>query len=69
MALAKAVAAGAIAALAVPYFLHENPAAMGGWLARGLVHFTLAGVHLTWSWPLFSIVTLFAWGLLAWANR
>ena len=69
MALVKAVAAGAVAAAAVPYVMHDNPAALGGWLQRGLVHFNVGTVHLGWSWPLFCIVTLFAWAMLAWANR
>jgi len=69
MALVKAVAAGAVAATAVPYVLHEDEAALGGWIERGLVHFDVGGFHLSWSWPLFCVVTLFAWGLLAWADR
>jgi hypothetical protein len=69
MALAKAVIAGAIAATALPWVLRGEEAGLGGWMRRGLVHFAAGGFHVTWSWPLFCIVTLFAWGLLAWANR
>ena len=69
MALAKAVVAGAVAALAVPYVMHEDQAGLGGWVERGLVHFDVGNMHLGWSWPLFCLVTLFAWGMLAWANR
>jgi hypothetical protein len=25
--------------------------------------------NLHWSWTIFAIVTLFAWAMLAWANR
>ncbi len=69
MALVPAVAIGGVAALAVPYVMRDDPAALGGWIHRGVVDFTVANLHLYWSWPIFSIVTLFAWAFLAWANR
>ena len=69
MALAPAAAIGAAAALALPYVMRDDPAALGGWIHRGVVDFSVADYHLSWSWPLFCIVTLFAWAFLAWANR
>jgi len=69
MALGKAVAAGAVAAAAIPYLMRDDPDALGGWIHRGVVHWTAAGLHLGWSWPLFCLVTLLAWGLLAWSNK
>ena len=69
MALAKAVVAGAAAALAVPYALGGKNGALNGWLDRGSASFDLGGWDFTWSWPVFAIVTLFVWGLLAWANK
>jgi hypothetical protein len=69
MALVKAVVAGIVAAVGVPYAMQGNTGQLGEWLQRGLVHFSLGNVELAWSWPLFCMVTLFAWGFLAWANR
>jgi len=69
MALTKAVGLGAVAALAIPYVMRDEGDMLGPWLARGVVDFTLAGMHLYWSWPIFCAVTLFAWALFAWANR
>jgi hypothetical protein len=69
MPLVRAVVAGAIAAVAIPFFARGENHEFSGWLGRGLVHFSAGGVHIDWSWPLFCIVTLFTWALLAWANR
>ena len=69
MALGKAVLVGAIAAIGVPSLMRGGGGELGSWLGRGVVHFALGDVHLAWSWPLFAGVTLFAWGLLAWANK
>ena len=69
MALGKAAVAGAVAALALPYVMRDDHDAFGGWIHRGTINFDLGGVHLAWSWPIFCVVTLFAWGLLAWANK
>lgn len=69
MALVKAVIVGAVAALAVPYAIRSGSGQLVEWLHYGVVQFSAGGVHLAWSWPLFCIVTLFTWAMLAWANR
>jgi hypothetical protein len=69
MALAKAVLAGAVAAVGVPYVMGSQSDQLGEWLGRGVVHFSVGSLALGWSWPIFCVVTLFAWGFLAWANR
>jgi hypothetical protein len=69
MALVKAVITGAIAAIAIPYIDAAGSGLMFEWLRYGVVHVTLAGRHFAWSWPVFCVVTLFTWALLAWANR
>jgi hypothetical protein len=69
MPLVKAVVAGAIAAIAIPYFTRGGDDQFSGWVSYGVVHFSVGGTHLAWSWPIFCIVTLLTWGLLAWADR
>ena len=69
MALAKAALTGTVAAIAIPYIVRGGSGLVFDWLQYGVVHFTLSGWHFIWSWPLFCVVTLFTWGLLAWANR
>ena len=69
MALVKAVAAGAVAAMAVPYLLRNDTTELGQFIRSGTVSFMASDYQLYWSWPLFSIVTLFTWGMLAWANK
>jgi hypothetical protein len=69
MPLVKAVVAGATAALAIPFLTRGAEGGLSEWASYGVVHATAGGFHLTWSWPIFCIVTLFTWGLLAWSNR
>jgi hypothetical protein len=69
MPLAKAVVTGAIAAIAIPFLTRGDNGEIGGWASYGVVHLDVGGTHLAWSWPIFCIVTLFTWGLLAAANR
>jgi hypothetical protein len=69
MPLVKAVVAGAIAAIAIPFFTRGADGQVSNWAGYGVVHLSVGGTHLAWSWPIFCIVTLFTWGLLAWANR
>ena len=69
MPLVKAVVAGAIAAIAIPFLARGADGEIGGWASYGVVHLNAGGTHLAWSWPIFGIVTLFTWGLLAAANR
>jgi hypothetical protein len=69
MALVKAVMIGAIGALAVPYVMRDGTGQVADWARYGLVQLHLEGFHFAWSWPIFCIVTLFAWAMLAWADR
>jgi hypothetical protein len=69
MALVKAVLAGAVTAIAVPYVIRGGTGGFVEMLQIGLVQVSVAGVHFAWSWMLFCVVTLFTWALLAWANR
>ena len=69
MALVKAILAGAVAATAIPYIIRGGSGRLVEWLQYGLVHFSPGGLHFAWSWPLFCVVTLFTWGLLAWSNK
>ena len=69
MALVKAVLAGAVAAIAIPYVIRGGSGGFVDRLQTGLVQVSLGGVHFAWSWPLFCVVTLFTWAILAWANR
>ena len=69
MALVKAVAAGSIGALALPWAFRNGSGELAEWVQGGSVHFTIGGIHFIWSWLIFCVVTLFAWALLAWASR
>lgn len=69
MALVKAVLAGTVAAIAVPYVIRGGTSQFVEWLQFGVVEFNLAGVDFAWSWPIFCVVTLFTWAMLSWANR
>ena len=69
MAVGKAAIAGAIAALGLPWMFRGSSGQLADWVQAGMVHFEIAGVHLVWSWPIFCVVTLFAWALIAWAGR
>jgi hypothetical protein len=69
MALVKAVALGAVAAVALPYVAHGQAGEFAQWLQIGMVRLHVVGIALEWSWLIFSVVTLFAWAMLAWSNR
>jgi hypothetical protein len=69
MALVKAVLAGAVAAIAVPYVIRGGSGGFVEMLQYGIVQVSLGSVQFAWSWPLFCVVTLFTWGFLAWAER
>jgi hypothetical protein len=69
MALGKAVLVGAVAALAIPFAMRGATGQLGEWLRLGVTELSLGDSTIVWSWPLFSVVTLFAWGFLAWADR
>ena len=69
MALGKAALVGAVAALGVPFVMKGETGQLGAYLHRGLIHATVGETQIAWSWPIFAIVTLFAWFFLAWSNR
>jgi hypothetical protein len=69
MAVGKAAIAGAIAAFALPWVFRTGSGQLAEWVQGSSVHFTIAGVHLIWSWPIFCVVTLFAWALIAFSGR
>jgi hypothetical protein len=70
MALTKAVAGGLMAAVALLTALVGQQGALGDY-ARAFSDplLVVGGVHLAWSWTLFAVVTLFAWGCFAWAQK
>ena len=69
MALVKAVIAGAIGAMAIPYVMRDGTGQVADWARYGLVQVDVESIHFAWSWPIFCGVTLFTWALLAWADR
>jgi hypothetical protein len=69
MALVKAVLIGGAAAVAIPFIDRGGTGLVFDWLSYGVVHVSAAGWHLAWSWPVFCVVTLFAWAMLGWSNR
>jgi hypothetical protein len=69
MALAKGIAVGVVAAVAIPWVLADGEGQLSEWTRQGLLRFDAAGTEIPWSWPLFCVVTLFAWGFLAWSER
>ena len=68
MPLVKAVAAGAVGALAIPWAIRGGSGGVVEWLHYGLVHFSIGSWPVAWSWPIFCAVTLFTWALLKWAG-
>jgi hypothetical protein len=69
MALTTAVGLGAIAAVAVPFVVERSGLEQGGLLTGDLVRIPIGGIELHWSWLIFCVVTLAAWGLLAAARN
>jgi hypothetical protein len=69
MSLGKAVGIGLIAALAVPAIFKGGSGDLADWVRGSTIRLELADFAINFSWPLFAIVTLFAWGFLAWSNR
>jgi hypothetical protein len=69
MALTKAVAGGLVAAVALPSVLDGQQGRLGDYARAFSDPLTLGSVHLSWSWTIFAVVTLFAWGFLAWAEK
>jgi hypothetical protein len=68
MPLVKAVIAGAVGALAIPWAIRGGTGPLVTLLHYGLVEIRTESVHVAWSWPVFCIVTLFAWAMLKWAD-
>lgn len=69
MAVGKAAIAGAVAALGLPWAFRGGSGQLAELVHRGNVAFDIGSLHLVWSWPIFCVVTLFAWALIAWAGR
>jgi hypothetical protein len=69
VALTKAVAGGLVAAIALPAVLDGQQGSLGAYMRAISDPLVLGNVHLAWSWTVFAVVTLFAWGFLAWANK
>jgi hypothetical protein len=66
MALTTAVGLGAAAAVVVPWMMAGHEEILGGVLTGQLVRIPLGGgFALHWSWLIFCVVTLIAWGSLA----
>jgi hypothetical protein len=64
--LTAAVALGMVAGIAVPWAAAGRTDVLGGLLAGEPMRVPLgaAGTVFHWSWPIFCLVTLLAWGLL-----
>jgi hypothetical protein len=69
MALTKAVAGGLVAAIALPTVFQGQQSALGSYARAFSDPLTFAGLHLAFSWTVFAVVTLVAWGCLAVAER
>jgi hypothetical protein len=69
MALTKAVAVGLVAAVALPTALAGQAGTLGDYARAFSDPLTLGGVSAAWSWTVFAVVTLFAWGCFAWAQK
>jgi hypothetical protein len=69
MALTKAVAGGMVAAIALPTAFAGQVGTLGDYARAFSDPLTLGSVHLAWSWTVFAVVTLFAWGCFAWAEK
>ena len=65
MPLVKAVVAGAIAAIAIPFLARGESASSADGSAAAWSISRPAATILDWSWPIFCVVTLLTWGLLA----
>jgi nitrate reductase NapE component len=69
MALGKAVGIGMVAALALPAIFKGGSGAVAEWVRGSTLRLELADFAVNFSWPIFAVVALFAWGFLAWSNR
>jgi hypothetical protein len=64
MALTTAVGLGAIAAVALPWISERIGFDFAGLLSGEFVRIPFGGIELHWSWLIFCVVTLIAWGSL-----
>jgi hypothetical protein len=69
MALVKAVAAGAVAAVGMPYLFAGQETQIGAFVRSTTTRIPVGEAQIGWAWGVFAFVTLLAWGLLAWADR
>jgi hypothetical protein len=69
MALTKAVASGLVAAVALPTAFAGQAGAIGDYARAFSDPLPIGSFQLAWSWTVFAVVTLFAWGCFAWANK
>ena len=69
MALTKAVASGLMAAVALPTAFAGQQSRLGDYARAFSDPLVLGSIHIAWSWTLFAVVTLFAWGCFAWAQK
>ena len=69
MALLKAVALGAVAAISVPYVLGDAEGVVGRAAYYGAIHPVPGEFSLFFSIPIFLVVAAFGWGLLKASER
>ncbi|HEX9947652.1 MAG TPA: hypothetical protein VGA98_08940 [Allosphingosinicella sp.] len=69
MSLGKAVLAGLVASIAIPYVLRDHGGQLGDWAGKGVIPLAVAGQELGWSLPLFAGVTVIAWLFMSWSDR
>ena len=63
MALTRAIMLGGIGGIAVPFALAGSGGLLAGLVGTMTIHIA-HGAAIPWSWPVFCIITLAAWGLL-----
>lgn len=64
MALPTALLTGAVAGVAVPWLVNRSDDMQGGVLAGEFVRLPFGGITFHWSWLVFSLVTIIAWGAM-----
>ncbi|HTR84122.1 MAG TPA: hypothetical protein VMI56_06560 [Reyranella sp.] len=64
MALPTALLTGAVAGVTVPWLVNHSDDLKGGVLAGDYVRIPIGGIDFHWSWLVFSLVTVIAWGAL-----
>jgi hypothetical protein len=69
MALARAVGIGMVGALLVPAAFRRGSGALADQVRASTIHLEVGSFDINFSWPIFAVVTLLAWGFMAWSNR